>query len=307
MARMAAVAGWLLMVADVLRAHGPLDGELARLDVALQRRPEDPVLLLHRADLLRLDGRAAAALADLAAAERLDPVPERVWWIRGLLLRELDRPREALTDLNRWLERNPNHGEALMARARVHEALGHFSDGVADCDRLIRQPGRSDPEPYLLRARLQRQMGPCHWAEALAGLEHGLARLGPLVLLHLEAMELERQMNRVDDALARMDFLLARSERPETWHVRRAELLESAGRRTEARNAWECALAACQQLPATRRKTPFVQTLERRIRQALGPMAPHCDAPNPDPALKTRPASVDSTPRTLPPHVTLAP
>lgn len=291
----------------VLRAHGPLEGELARLDVALQRRPEDPVLLLHRADLLRLDGRASAALADLAAAERLDPVPERVWWIRGRLLLEMDRPREALADLSRWIGRNPDSGEALLARARAHEALGQFAEGVADCDRFLSKPGGSDPEPYLLRARLQRQMGPDHWSEALAGLEQGLARLGPLVVLHLEALELERQMNRIEDALVRLDSLMVRSVRQESWLVRRAELLESASRSIEARNAWESALSACQRLPLNHRRSRSVQTLERRIREALGPTAPTSNAQVSEPLPERPSASVPLNIRTLPPHVTLAP
>jgi hypothetical protein len=69
--------------------------------------------------------------------------------------------------------------------------------------------------------------------------------------------------------LRRVDQLAARSPRPETWLVRRAEILIEAGRRADARQTFLAALQAIEVLPPRHRATTATKLIETRVRQQL--------------------------------------
>lgn len=254
-----------------LLAHGPLHGQISELDAQLEQQPANAELLLRRADLHRLDGNATAAMADLTVVEKITPVLEGLWWVRGRLLVEQQRPEAALVDLTRWLERYPRHEGALTVRARVREQTQDFAGAVVDYTHAIAAADNPGPDLFLARARAQRQQGPEHFEAALCGLDEGIARLGNLVTLQLEAIELERALARTDGALARLDVLIRQAARKESWHARRAELLHHANRSAEAQQAWKQSLEACLALSPRLRQTRATQELEQRVRRNLSP------------------------------------
>jgi hypothetical protein len=61
----------------------------------------------------------------------------------------------------------------------------------------------------------------------------------------------------------------ALSPRKDPWLARRAEILERAGRRAEARATYRSALAALESLPPARRSAPATHELEQRLRAAV--------------------------------------
>ena len=100
-------------------------------------------------------------------------------------------------------------------------------------------------------------------------MDDGIERLGPLVTIQLHAIDLELKRKQFDAALARLEKIAAQSPRKETWLARRGEILLQAGRREEARAAYEQALKALDTLPPGRRNVPAMNELERRIKAAL--------------------------------------
>jgi Flp pilus assembly protein TadD len=74
---------------------------------------------------------------------------------------------------------------------------------------------------------------------------------------------------RYDAALARLDAFTALQPRKEMWLAQRAEILEKAGRKEEARRSWEDARTAFATLPEMRRNTPQLSQLRSRIDAAL--------------------------------------
>jgi hypothetical protein len=99
-------------------------------------------------------------------------------------------------------------------------------------------------------------------------LSVGIERLGPLASLQLPAVDLAIELRRWDDALARIDTLLARNPRNEAWLARRASILAAAGRQSEAHATLVEALALIERRPAHRRGRR-VNELERDIRETL--------------------------------------
>ncbi|MBA2646756.1 MAG: tetratricopeptide repeat protein, partial [Pyrinomonadaceae bacterium] len=90
-----------------------------------------------------------------------------------------------------------------------------------------------------------------------------------LITLQLAALDLELAQKRYDRALTRLERIAAQSPRKETWLARRGEILEQAGRKTEAHAAYAAALAAIETLPPHRRRVKAVTELETRLRAAL--------------------------------------
>ena len=259
----------LCLLAGSVHAHGPLHGEIEEISARLSRTSDPSELLLRRADLYRLDGNPDAALADLATAARIVPVPDGVEWIRSRVLMDLGRPADAIPHLNRWLELHPSHESGLALRAQAHELSHDPESAIRDYTVAITAAAQPSVDLYLARARAQRQLGSDRWPEALRGLDDGMSRLGILVTLQLEAISLEESLGRIDAALSRLDTLNQLSSRHERWLVRKAELLARAGRPGEARRSWKAALEACQALPERLRTMPATRELELSIRRNL--------------------------------------
>lgn len=259
----------LCLMAGSIHAHGPLHGEIEEISARLSHHADPSELLLRRADLYRLDGNPEAALADLSTAARITPVPEGLEWIRSRVLMDLGRPADAIPDLNRWLERHPSNEAGLALRARAHELTQNPESAVRDYTRAITAAAQPTVDLYLARARVQRQLGPEQTREALRGLDEGMARLGMLVTLQLEAISLEESSGRIDEALSRLEALNRQSSRHERWLARKAELQTRAGRPDEARRSWKEALEACQELPERLQNLPATRDLELRIRANL--------------------------------------
>ncbi|MEN9675760.1 MAG: hypothetical protein RIS76_1656 [Verrucomicrobiota bacterium] len=265
------ILGWLLFssVFGISWAHGPQHEQILEIDAQIARQPDNAELLLRRADLYRLDDDEDRALADLDAAEKLRPSLEGIGWVRARVFLNRAQPAAALPHLNRWLEIHPRHGSALTARALAREQTGDPAGAVEDYSRAIGATQTPTPDLFLARARAQRRVGPEFFREALRGLDEGITQTGSLVVLQMEAMNLEMALGRTEEALSRLDNLLRNAARKESWYARRAEFLEQAQRQPEAREAWQQTLKACLVLPSRLRQARSTQALETRAREHL--------------------------------------
>ena len=104
---------------------------------------------------------------------------------------------------------------------------------------------------------------------AIRGLDEGIAQLGPVVTLQLAAVDFEVELGRIDPALDRFDRIAARSARKESWQLRRAVILEQAGRSEEAVDSFEDALVGLRELPESRQRTPAMQRLRREALEGV--------------------------------------
>lgn len=258
------LGGSLWLPAAVL-AHGVTSEQIKQVTALIQHEPQNPHLYLRRGELYRRSGNARAALDDYAQSEKLAPQLSEVHFLRARLYFETRTPELAELSLDRLLAQHPQHTEALLLRAEVRAQLGATTQAIADYNAVLARHTQPKPEHYLARAELQ--LAARRPDDSLAGLEEGLAKLGPLVVLHQRALEIEVQRKRWDAALARLDTLLAQAPRQEFWLVRRSEILWQAGRRAAARQSRQAALAAIAALPDHLRHTLAMQQLQRRCRK----------------------------------------
>jgi tetratricopeptide (TPR) repeat protein len=264
---------WLaaaLLVTTSAAAHPPASEDIERVTRQLAVHP-DAALLLERAELHRVCGEWAAAAADAQEALVLAP---------SLFAARLSLARTALgagdaagavEEVRRYLDASPDakghrvHAAALAALGRRDEAVSAWLQAIDAAD-------PPDPGDYLEAARLLAGSGPADAAKpeaALAVLDRGMEALGPLLALESAAVETLRGAGRHDEALARVDGIIARLERAETWIAERGRILLEAGRRPEAQAAFTEALAAVERLPVHYRGTPAVRRLEAELEERL--------------------------------------
>jgi len=263
----ASIGAWILPF--WVMAHGPPHEQIADLTEQIARDPTSASLYLDRGELHRHHRDWAAALKDYDRAQELNPRLTAIDYCRGQMLLDADRHGEALNALNRYIKRQPDQPDALLTRARVLTKLGQPLIAAQDFTRAIERFAEPQPEYYLERARALVSAGDRYIEQALRGLDEGLERLGQLAALQLYATELELTRRRYDAALARLEKAAARSPLKAHWLFRRGQILEMAERASEARFAYETALAEIHSLSSYRRNTKVNRDLEARLMAAL--------------------------------------
>ena len=147
--------------------------------------------------------------------------------------------------------------------------LGWGLKAVSFIDRAIARIAQPEPDHYLARADTLASLGDRHLPRAVAGIDEGIKRLGPLVSLDSRAIDLEVQLGRFDSALGRVDRQAAATVRKDMWLARRAEVLDRAGRRQEARASRQQALSAIASLPIQLQNRKATTDLKQQLVAAL--------------------------------------
>ena len=235
-----ATAAWVTSGSRLASAHDGLAERIAALSAQITQSPSSPSLLVKRAELYRENRQWSEALADLDRAERIDSTIAIVNLVRAHVHLERKNWPAAADAATRFISRQPDHADARVVRARAYVQLGRRQEAAADFTSALAV--RPKPDLYIERAKALEGPGRDALGQALRSLDEGLARLGPIVTLELEAIDLELRLNRYDAALARLDGITARAPRKDTWLARRGAMLERAGRPEEARAAYRAAL-----------------------------------------------------------------
>lgn len=242
-----------------LHAHPEIEDALNRLNAQIASSPNDADLYVQRGELYAKHEEWIMAEANYLRAAELAPQHPRLSYVLGALELATARPAEARVHLDAALQREPANPEALVLRARAKVALADRTAALADFNAALTHIASPPPELYLERAKL---LSP---AAAVQSLDEGVARLGPVVTLHLAAIALEEQMGRIDEAVSRLNRLAADSERKDPWLKRRGDLLLRSGRNAEARASYVSALAAINALPEWLRASPDTKKLTAEL------------------------------------------
>ena len=254
-------------------AHPDIDIQIADVTRQIAEHPTAGGLYLRRAELHRIHKDWPAATADYDRARELDPdLPLWDFYVGGMKL-EAGEIEAALVHLNRAVARAPEDPRVRTLRGQILLLHGDPIGAAADYERAIERRVSDQvlppPELFIARSLALIAAGRAHYDEALRGLEKGLDLLSRPVTLELQALDVEILMGRFDRALSRLDRLESTSARPETWLVRRGEILERAGRFAESRRSYLAAMRRIQALPTPRRESGAMARLEAEARVAL--------------------------------------
>ena len=252
---------WLLLLPASLHADPEHGSRIRRLTREIAAAPGQASLYLRRGTLER-------ERRDFERAAALEPELDGLELARAQLWLEAGRAERARATLDRLLVREPGNAHALVLRGRACAALGDPLAAAAELGAALRQIETPTPELYLERAALLRRAGEPQLAAALAGLDEGIARLGPAYALVEAAIEIEVERAHWAGALARSRALPAALLRQPEWHSRRGDWLRASVREAEAQQAYRAALAALKSEPS-RRSAEASAALERGLLASL--------------------------------------
>jgi tetratricopeptide (TPR) repeat protein len=253
----------LLLYSSAGVPHDATTNQIHAVTHQIHIHPQKAELYLQRGELYREAHRWKEALADYDRVSRLDPAMHAVDLCRGLLYWKMEEPDQARDALNRFLKTNPDNVAGRLTRGRALVQLNRTAEALSDYDFVLSQ--QKEPELYLERAQiLVDEKNP---GEAIHGIDEGIESLGPLVTLESYAIDLELQTKNYDAALERVERVLAQMERKEMWLARKGEILEMAGRTTEAQEAFAQALGALRS--SSRGYTASMQQLQTKLIEAL--------------------------------------
>lgn len=117
--------------------NGDLDGALADCAAALRLEPRSQRTYADRAVVYMKKREMALALNDIQAAMALGPPSGRLWCNRGGIRAEMRDNHGALDDLNHALHIDPRNAVAYVNRSVVRLRLGNESEALADLDKAI--------------------------------------------------------------------------------------------------------------------------------------------------------------------------
>ncbi len=248
-------------------AHEDLTARIALLTAQISTNQNNVEALLQRGDMYRLHGNWVEARNDYAAAEKLAPDSGAVLLSRAQLHVDMGEYQLARVALDQFLARFPTNTVALLGRARVLTRLGERRAAIADYSQAIAVAASPQPEEFLERASLQAsELGA---DEAIRGLDEGLERLGWVVTFQKAAIDYELKRQRPDQAAVRLETIIARANRKESWLAWKGEILLAAGKTQEARAVFGEALKAIDALPPRMRTSPGMVQLRAKVEGAM--------------------------------------
>jgi tetratricopeptide (TPR) repeat protein len=252
-----------------LDGHAGVHERLKDMNKRIAADPNNADLYIKRGELHRLHRNWDAALADYHYATERDPDSSVILFVRGRMFFEAGRWSEAKMDLDRLLRVVSDHREGLLTRARLLVKLGQSLAAAADYDKVIAGLENPTPEYYLERAKALVSAGPPHIPRALAGVDEGIERLGPIFTLVDFAIDIELTLHRFERALGRLDEIRT-SIAPERWFYRRGVILSLWGRTDEAQESYSVALQSFRAAPVRRQSTRAGQEFESELLSLLG-------------------------------------
>jgi predicted RNA polymerase sigma factor len=111
-------------------------------------------------------------------------------------------------------------------------------------------------------------------AGALTVLDPGMEKIGPVVSLQLRAVDYGEARGDVAAALKRLDSIINRANRRETWLEQKGDLLRRAGRTNEAVAAYQSALDALAKLSAPLQASSAMLELRTRVTGQIVQLSP---------------------------------
>src|SRR3990167_3701490 len=270
----------LALVPVQLSAHGLVHDQISKLNHEIHHHPDQADLYLQRGRLYLEEAHDPEAQRDFERPLQLDRNARAAHYFLGQLALKRDEPDLALRHAETFIA--SLHGErgGLTRGCRLlGEIYSHQQafDRAADAYRAaIVQAESPQPEYFLDLANACLNQSPGQVDAAIAALDDGIRRLGPLTVLQDKAVEIETRAGRFDAALSRLDGMIIQGQRLPELYAHQGQLLLEAGRTAAAQDAFRLALVRLDSLPEARRNTAAMQELRGSLQAQLSePLSAH--------------------------------
>jgi len=255
-------------------AHDSPEHVVEMLTARMEVVGERPDLLWRRATEHRALRDLSAAARDLKRALKINSrfLPALTDLSRVRLAQ--GHRRRALWTINRafaFVHDEPDRSPLRMLRAEVYVESGELEKALLECDRALRHAEGTPLDWYLTRSQIQCRLG--RFNDAVAGLQAGYELTGSAVL-EVECIDAMLDAGRFNEALKRIEPILADSRWQASWLVRRARARLAAGEISDAHADLLAAIGELNQRLNGARPDPTLLTDRGLARALLGDAAP---------------------------------
>lgn len=182
------------------------------------------------------------ALAELNRALEQNPDDSRVIAQRGETYRQMEQFEEALSDFNRAIELNPNYAWAHAHRGETYYLMKRYEEALADFERTIEL--KTDYTWAIAhRGVTYRFLGEAYYTKALADLDRSIERQPDYVWAIAYRSRVYELMKHYKQSLIDFDRAIALDETifmKKNWRIERGLILCYDGQYAEA-------IACCEQ------------------------------------------------------------
>lgn len=263
-----------------LSAHGLVHDQIENLDHDIHHHPDQADLYLQRGRLYLEEERNQEARQDFERALELDRAARSAHYFLAQLALKRNEPELALRHAKTFLASlHDERGGLARGYRLLGEIYSHqraFAQAADAYRAAIVQAESPQPEYFLDLANACLNQSPGQVDAAIAALDDGIRRLGPLTVLQDKAVEIETRAGRFDAALSRLDGMIIQGQRLPELYAHQGQLLLEAGRTAAAQDAFRLALVRLDSLPEARRNTAAMQELRGSLQAQLSePLSAH--------------------------------
>ncbi len=259
-------------MASCLLGHGAYHDVVHEITLKLAQTPDDAALRFKLACAHQEHGEWTSSLAELERVERLAAGKFETGFVKGQSLATGGHWLSAKATLDEFLRSHVDHAGALAQRARVLMKLEQKAEALADFQKALVKADNPAAELFLETSSALVKSGELE--QAVLVLRRGIERLGFEPALLVPSLDLELAARHFDEALVRAKAMQKTAPRPEPWMLRRAEILQQAGRADDAKAAWRSLRNHLLALPNLERGTPLLAQIFTDTQRALGLAAP---------------------------------
>lgn len=198
----------------------------------------------------------------LGLASDIDPKSAAAHHDRGLALRALGRPADAVARYDKAIALAPERAAPHCNRAAALIDLGRVDEAIASFDAAIARDAH-DAGTHYLRGNALLRAGRA--AEALAGFDAAIAFRPGMAEAFNNRGNVLREMNRLDDALASYGKAAALAPNNPVFVYNRGFALHDAGRFEDASAAYNRAVALKPDLVEARKARGSLKLLQGRM------------------------------------------
>lgn len=250
----------MALVAPSAFAHPDAKHSLETLDEHLAASPRDPQLHLAKARVLLGIDHVAEAIRCVDEAASLDSKAAGLGYFEARLFQATGHVEQARKRLESFLKDEPEHAEAIRLVASLCAKADDASAAAWWLQKLLQLPKDLLPDDAARCAALYlHRHQPGDDDLALKVLDDSMASLGCLKGLQYMAIDIEMRLGRHEAALSRLALLTARFRPQVEFELKRAQILEQAGRKAEAAQAYDNAVVIMDGIARERQASPLFQ------------------------------------------------
>jgi tetratricopeptide (TPR) repeat protein len=260
----------LIGLASNLRAHLSPDDSLDQIELKLKGKPNDVSLLLDKAHVLLIMDQWEKGEATLKRVDELQNERDAdTTYLYILLYHKRGDLKKAFEISDGGIQQFPENHFQWEIRGRISKDAGKTEEAINAMTQSLRTRKTVNSLNYIQIINILLERNQAGDKErTLALLQGGIERVdNPSELLHL-SIRLNSELERYDQALENINQLEAHYGKQVPFAVKRAAVLEEAGRNAEAAKVYRSAIALLEALPE-KKQNKQVTHLEKVFQMAV--------------------------------------